>query len=115
MSNKPARKVIETAVTLTMTAILATMPVAAASLYVNATSSGAVAHALGITPTAYAELSCEYGGVPKYDNDPDNNNEAYARVVASEGVNYGEILSTSATAWAHGEEAESDYWQVGMN
>lgn len=119
MENKTTKKLVKSAAVLSLTAVLASMPVSADG-YAIADSSCAIAVANSTNVNASfsvcAELSCEYGGM----SDPGTYSvnkgvyELRADVYASEAYQLGDLYSTHAEAWVNGTRVGYDYWEIGM-
>lgn len=101
MENNPTKKLSRTAAILSLTAVLASMPVSA-GVAANATLSGASASAEGMRPAAEVYMCCEFGE----DSKRDASSADYAEVSTSinpEDYRYGECRYTEAKAYINGE------------
>lgn len=119
MENKPSKKLVKSAAVLSLTAVLAAMPVLADG-YAIADSSCAIAVANSTSVNASfsvcAELSCEYGGMSDPGTYSESNGlyELRADVYASEAYQLGELNSSHAEAWVNGTRVGYDYWENSM-
>ncbi len=101
MENHSVKKLNRAAVILSLTAVLASMPVSA-SVAASASLGGASASAAGMRPAAEVYMSCEFGS----DSERNASSENYAEVSASISpgdYRYGECRYTEARAYINGE------------
>lgn len=110
MENNSAKKLSRAAAILSLTAVLASMPVSA-STYAAATSSGAEARATGRAPGVYVEVSCEYGSTSR-SSSSDKSLASVETSISVSDADYhdGDVRGTFASAWAEGEEVATAYW-----
>lgn len=120
MENKPSKQLIKSAAVLSLTAVLAAMPVSADG-YALASETMAIAHAetpnKATSISAYAELSCEYGGGTDSGTFTESEKKISitADVYSGEVYQKGDILASQAESWVGSSRVGWDYWYVGMN
>lgn len=114
MENKPSKKLVKSAAVLSLTAVLAAMPVSAQDYYVYAGSSSAEASVNGYSnPSVMVELSCEYGSTYKSDSKTTAPGQvaSVAVSISADEADYhdGALMGTYAAAWSEGELLDDDY------
>lgn len=113
MENNPVKKLSRAAAILSLTAVLSTMPVSAASGYASVGIWYADALAVGPLPSVRVELSCEIGGEGDSKSSDSTAEDASVRAtISSDDVDYhrGEVLAAYAAAWSEDVLIEEDYY-----
>jgi len=109
MENNTPKKLTKAAAIVSLAAALAATPISAGG-FVNATEDYAQAGGYGAPARARVELSFANTGVSQDDQDNDQDGITYAELHAEHYYQYGETVSTAATAWAYGKMIGNERW-----